>query len=103
MSQAGPCSLSAWGWGEGRRDSHPWAGGHAGGAAPGWVKLGRVQCLFMLLLVWLYPSSVTSTVMPCWWIAPKERPMGTRTHTWPWGRWGWRGGGGPMSNAAFWG
>lgn len=51
MSQAGPCSLSAWGWGEGRRDSHPWAGGHAGGAAPGWVKLGRVQCLFMLLLV----------------------------------------------------
>lgn len=29
--------------------------------------------------------------------------MGTRTQTWPWGRWGVRGGWGPVSSAVFWG
>lgn len=62
-----------------------WLGEAGPGSVPVYAVVG--------VLVWLYPSSVTSTVMPCWWIAPKERPMGTRTQTWPWGRWGWRGGG----------
>lgn len=67
-----------------------WLGEAGPGSVPVYAVVG--------VLVWLYPSSVTSTVMPCWWIAPKERPMGTRTHTWPWGRWGWRRGGGVGSN-----